>query len=508
MVSTGIALLLCEGILRWLGDYRLDRLELEYTARHTARGVAWYEVGRYDLGDFADGWAFSDSVDPAWLFEDLPPPPPRHHRVDFVEREARYGYGVNLVYERRVLATSRFQQDVEDRYPFLRAADEIFVHEGIEGDGSKIPYRLPAHATLPPRFTTNGFGWRGPDVSVDKPPDTVRIACLGASTTLNRAATFSYPELLQHWLNRWSETAGAGVRFEVLNAGRDGIGADAIAAIARGEVAPLEPDYLVYYEGANDLRPCSRVTFGADVDAMMPPDLTDDPEQHAVTRLARGHSATAERLLSLFDRARGLPEPAKPTQSFEAEGGDWAVGCGPADDWPVAGEVPRHLDEIAATADEVGARTVVLSFAWLVHEGLRLDATHDRHVYAHLNQRCWPCSYAHVRRSVDLLNRGLSCWASERGLGFIDVAAAMPAHPDLFIDAVHNTDDGVRVRAWIVFEGLLPMVHKDLADGRVPRADAWPLDVHPHLGSDLVWRKTPGELDLAQLSGDFVGEPL
>ena len=40
------------------------------------------------------------------------------------------------------------------------------------------------------------------------------------------------------------------MRFEVLNAGRESINSTDIAAIMQGELAPLAPDLVVYYEGA------------------------------------------------------------------------------------------------------------------------------------------------------------------------------------------------------------------------------------------------------------------
>ena len=53
-------------------------------------------------------------------------------------------------------------------------------------DGSKYPaYRHLQHISPPGWFVTNSFGWRGPDLGVNKPPDTIRIAFVGASTTID-----------------------------------------------------------------------------------------------------------------------------------------------------------------------------------------------------------------------------------------------------------------------------------------------------------------------------------
>ena len=60
-------------------------------------------------------------------------------------------------------------------------------------------------------------------------------------------------------------------------------------------------------------------------------------------------------------------------------------------------------------------------------------------------------------------------YAERRGLAFLDVAARMPQDPDLFVDAVHATDTGERLRAWTVFQQLLPVVRRELDAGRLPR---------------------------------------
>ena len=51
--------------------------------------------------------------------------------------------------------------------------------------------------------------------------------------------------------------------------------------------------------------------------------------------------------------------------------------------------------------------------------------------------------------------------------------------PDLFADATHNTPAGVRLRAWIVFPQLLPIIESRLASGQWPRPAPATGDGHP-----------------------------
>jgi hypothetical protein len=53
---------------------------------------------------------------------------------------------------------------------------------------------------------------------------------------------------------------------------------------------------------------------------------------------------------------------------------------------------------------------------------------------------------------------------------FIDVVRYMPFDPDLFADAIHNTQPGINLRAWIVLQQLVPIIEARLASGTWPRS--------------------------------------
>jgi hypothetical protein len=117
------------------------------------------------------------------------------------------------------------------------------------------PYVLYANA---PGFHDAGFrqinalGYRGPDVTIEKPPGLVRILALGGSTTL------SYPfvkDPARTWVatleDRLNQAAGAR-RFQVINAG---LPYATSAELLAGYVFRhrfLQPDLVVIHEGGND----------------------------------------------------------------------------------------------------------------------------------------------------------------------------------------------------------------------------------------------------------------
>jgi lysophospholipase L1-like esterase len=96
------------------------------------------------------------------------------------------------------------------------------------------------------------LGFRGDEFSVEKLPKTVRIACVGASTTFcseasNNAAT--WPARLQALL----QAKYPDVNIQVINAGVGGyVITDSLKNLEH-RVLPLEPDLVIFYEANNDM---------------------------------------------------------------------------------------------------------------------------------------------------------------------------------------------------------------------------------------------------------------
>ncbi len=98
----------------------------------------------------------------------------------------------------------------------------------------------------------NSLGFRGDEIAREKPADTVRVACLGASTTFCAEVSSNHatwPYLLQEKLKQ----AYPGVKFEVVNAAVGGyVAADNLKNLEH-RVLPLSPDLVIYYEANNEI---------------------------------------------------------------------------------------------------------------------------------------------------------------------------------------------------------------------------------------------------------------
>jgi hypothetical protein len=119
---------------------------------------------------------------------------------------------------------------------------------GLYPESSRIEMRW---GPIPYTVQTNSFGFRGPEISRDKPPGTIRIATIGDSVTDGFFVDDedTWQSVLQRGLNQGE----AHPRFEVLNCAHGGGSIDKELAILRKAVLPLEPDVVILTFVTNDI---------------------------------------------------------------------------------------------------------------------------------------------------------------------------------------------------------------------------------------------------------------
>lgn len=444
--------------------------------------VRWLDGGQ-DMSAWRhlDAIPLAPGVERTWFTEDPPPlpnrkPVPEEWRTLDREIELRGVSGTTRRADAFKAWNSAFVGD-PCRHPYLKESPgRLFVFDPPDGQ-PRPPYRFLPDATSPIGLVTNAHGFRGPPVPAMRRPGTIRIAFVGASTTVaSHHFAHSYPEFVGYWLDEWAKARKLDVRFEVLNAGRESIVSPDIVAIVRQEVAPLAPDLVVYYEGANQLEPRTVV-----------PDLPNRPDYASqIERRPRAwfdqflsdvayHSALVRRLQGLLAARAAAP----------GDGGEW-----PKPDyllrWPAGlddkapdisrADMPVHLSEIIADLDRIRAATVaaggemaLASFKWLVADGMVLDPERHRAILEYLNVGYAPLRYRDLERLALFQNRVLETYAASRKVDFLDIARLMPSDPDLFIDAIHGTQEGVRLHAWIMLQLLIPVIDRHLAQGAWPK---------------------------------------
>jgi len=363
----------------------------------------------------------------------------------------------------------------------IRCPDEMVVFEPCENNPYPS-YRFPANVTMPTGLTTNNFGWRGCDIELNKPANTIRICFLGSSTTVGlHRIPYSYPEYIGNWLNIWAKKNNMNIRFETINAGREGIISSVMSAIFEQEVLPLEPDFVVYYEGANQFvyRPLIK-----DFDSL--PGAVQYEKKDLLWRLSRlgCYSALSRRLHTLWlkiNKSVYEREPDKPPYVLNFPSG---IEFDNPDilrtDLPLnLSDILKDLDDIHQQAARTQCNFSLVSFVWLPYEGMLLDPGRYPNISWYVNTLHWPLRYADFKRLADFQNKVLKTYAQERGINFIDLSGAFPRLPDLFSDAIHFNEEGTRLQAWIVLQELVPQIRKCIEQGELPRPDREHLAEHP-----------------------------
>jgi len=314
----------------------------------------------------------------------------------------------------------------------------------------------------------NNFGWRGYDISLQKPDSVIRIAFVGASTTQqDRLSPHSYPEYVGHWLNLWAKAQELPLSFEIINAGREGLGSRDFSAIVQEELIPVRPDMIVYYAGANE--------FNFD-------DVEGDARryQNAFVTWGAKYSALFRRLISISGIR--FSNPGDPSDMPFPSGVDEMNPDINSPSLPVS--LPRIFPEVKKiknAIESIEGELIMCSFIQMMKDDMRLNPISDQGIYQYWNEqeKYAKCSYSYIRRMVEFQNRTLEKYAKVNELAFLDVAENFPLDPDLFLDGVHLYQNAIRLRAWAVFLRLVPILEQRIAAGKLPKSNPSPYATHP-----------------------------
>ena len=119
-----------------------------------------------------------------------------------------------------------------------------------EQPGSNL--RVPIAGSKFGAIEINSLGFRGPEISADRVPGSLRIAFAGASTTYCAEVSgndMTWPSLVADALRaRWP-----GMPIDFVNGGVPGYNAKTSVRNVRHRIAPLAPDVIVIYHAVNDL---------------------------------------------------------------------------------------------------------------------------------------------------------------------------------------------------------------------------------------------------------------
>ena len=102
-----------------------------------------------------------------------------------------------------------------------------------------------------PTININSHGFRGPEISQEKPENTYRIFVLGGSTGFGSGST-SDDTTIPGFLQKKFNESNLNVRVEVINAGISAFESFAETYYIKNKLIHFEPDLFIVYDGGND----------------------------------------------------------------------------------------------------------------------------------------------------------------------------------------------------------------------------------------------------------------
>ena len=96
----------------------------------------------------------------------------------------------------------------------------------------------------------NEFGFRGPEIIMEKPANTYRIFTIGGSSMYSAASLND--ETISYHLQKKFNQYDLGVKIEVINAGVSGAWSGTETAMIKDKLVEFAPDLLLVYDGWND----------------------------------------------------------------------------------------------------------------------------------------------------------------------------------------------------------------------------------------------------------------
>jgi lysophospholipase L1-like esterase len=302
------------------------------------------------------------------------------------------------------------------------------------------------HRTPNTPIVINSDGFVGRELQTPG-PDLWRLVAIGDSCTFSAGnGKDTYSAMTEDALRA---QAPSGVRFEVVNAGIEGLNSELALRRLRAKVLPLHPNVVTIYLGWNDL-------------------MKYDPNSQDV----RTASSRAARFLNEFWLVRGLrkliffyvrPRIAPPTTGPASFTGRFA------DFHPTAFE--ENLGEILAEIRNANAAPLLFTLPTVV----RADMTGDDLRAANVVFPYFTAGYG-VGDLLDLIgayNQSIRQIAREQKVPLLDLAAEFEAQHEvrsLFYDTMHTNTSGQALiarllEAKLAQEGLLGPPHVDTAAG-------------------------------------------
>ncbi len=293
----------------------------------------------------------------------------------------------------------------------------------------------------------NALGFRGDEVTLEKPPKTLRIVCMGASTTFCSEASSNitvWPSRLQAILQKQFPK----INVEVINAGVPGYRVAQTRISLEKRVLPLNPDLVLLYHANNDI-------------------AFDTGRLAADLGLTKPKSGRHSGLLKSLSKASILFDLLYKNLTIATSGGGKHAKKLSA----IPPDLPaRFIGEISQVREELRKHNIPLVMsAFLVK--YRRDQPRDQQI-ANADVSFYYMPWMTIDLlldAIDLYNDALLDHAREHAVPFISDRESVPPDDTHYADAMHMTDQGCarfaqRVASFLEQNKILEPIARKISD--------------------------------------------
>ncbi|MDP6436745.1 MAG: GDSL-type esterase/lipase family protein [Gammaproteobacteria bacterium] len=294
----------------------------------------------------------------------------------------------------------------------------------------------------------NNLGFRGEDISPEKPAGTYRIVAIGGSTTFAVYQHWSdaYPVYLQKNLQERLQTD----KIEVINAGLTGSTTAESLHRLFYQILPLDPDMVVIYHGFNDLFP--RI-------------FNDYQEDYFHWRRSNTHNPPGLTRFETYRIALKVLNPVAFSDNYDLTNMVWKTENLPnSDDDRLAnffasdsGAFERNLDYMITSLQARGVQPVLATFA------IRPDIVHWND---YLPAFAW-------EEGIRQNNAAIERVAAARDVPLVPFAEEVADLPKVnlwrgmrrgccYTDSIHFSPEGNKIKAGIFTATVAPLVRQGM----------------------------------------------
>lgn len=314
--------------------------------------------------------------------------------------------------------------------------------EDLLSNTDSLGYRNVPNARFQ-KWRINNFGFRGPDITLAKPIEVIRVMTLGASETfgLYESQDKEYPAQMQQIFD--SLYPG---RFQVINAASAGMSLPRVTRYYKDYLYKFLPDIVIYY-------PTPTGYLGDD-----PP----EPETTSYTPIIR-QNRFSSRLLPktsilikkiIPDYFQTASKRIMINRAINNHPKGWVFEHVPPDRMPI---IKRQINDLIATVINSGTHLIIATHS--MRFGKILANNDIPYIIAVQKMRPRVGQQAIIEIN-DRVNEIIKDLANTPNVSVVDSDKLIPKDPVNFADYAHFTDEGARLMAKACANTVVQVAYK------------------------------------------------